>query len=364
VQKQYFLFLAYVMVIINLIVRIIKKRTNMKKKLLLFLGIASTLCLASENNSILISQTTKKPTLSAGYYSIANGRPQQDALACCSVGEKKDFFAVYDGYGGPNLSYCLAMQMHDRFRSFMQQSSSIKQAFELTYGAMEEYALENYKEGSTAITVCVEIDKKIIHVAWAGISRAVLEQKGEVSFVTSDHFFNTNAQEVKRVKAHGAQLMRELTENTLMIGDWRVNGLNMSRSIGDKWVKGINAQPSTYKQPIRQENGLNVFFQYGDETIPAEVIVEPKKDQIIATPEYKRIPYNNDNKWFIVGSKNLWQVVSNQEAIDLAEQNKNLKNSGIAQVLIETAKARGSNGNITAIVVKLPEPWEDGWTEL
>lgn len=337
----------------------------MKKILLLITSIASIICLASENNSILISKEAKRSTLSAGYYSIANGRSQEDALACCSIGEKKDFFGVYDGYSGPHLSYCLAMQMHDRFRSSVQQSPSIRKAFESTYDSMEEYALENYtKEGSTAITVYVEIDKKIIHVAWAGISRAVLERKGEVSFATSDHYFNTNAQEVARVKAHGAQLMRELTQNTLIEGDWRVNGVNMARCIGDKWVKGISSQPVTYKQPIRQENGVNTFFQYEDETIPAQVTIEPKKDQIIATPEYKRIPYNEDNNWLIIASKNLWHVVSNQEAIDLVEQNKSVELSGIAQVLIETAITRGSNGNITAIVVKLPEPWEDEWTEL
>lgn len=337
----------------------------MKKILLLIVSIASILCLASENNSILISKSTKKPTLSAGYYSIANGRSQEDALACCSVGEKKDFFAVYDGYGGPNLSYCLAIQMHDRFRSSMQQSLSIKQAFESTYDAMEEYALENYKEGSTAITVCVEVDKKIIHVAWAGISRAVLERKGEVSFATSDHYLNTNVQEVNRVKAHGAQLMRELTENTLEIGDWRVNGLNMSRCIGDQWVKGINAQPCTYKQPIRQqENGLNIFFQYEDETIPAEVTIEPKKDQIIATPQYIRIPYNKDNNWLIIASKNFWNVVSNQEAINLVIKYENKSVEDLARWLIEMAQQKKSIGNITAIVVKLPEPWEDEWTEL
>lgn len=336
----------------------------MKKILLLITSITSTLCLASENTSIFVCKSAEKPRLMAGYYSIANGRPQEDALACCSIGDKKDFYAIYDGFNGPHLSYCLAMQMHDRFRSSLQQSPSIKQAFESTYDGMEEYALENYTEGSTAITVYVESDKKIIHVAWAGVSRAVLERSGKVGFVTLDHCFNTNVQEVKRVKMHGGQLMRELTQNTLIEGDWRVNGVNMSRCIGDKWVKGINAQPSIYKQPIRQENGVSTFFQYEDETIPAEVIVEPKKDQIIATPAYVRIPYNKDNNWLIIASKNLWHVVSNQEAIEVVEQNKSVELSGIAQVLIETAIAKGSIGNITAIVVKLPEPWEDEWTEL
>lgn len=336
----------------------------MKKMLLLITSIASTICLASESNSILICKSAEKPRLMAGYYSIENGRPQEDALACCSVGEKKDFFAVYDGFGGPHLSYCLAIKMHGKFQSFAQESLSIKQAFESTYAAMEKYALENYTEGSTAITAFVEIDKKIIHVSWAGISRAVLEQNGEVCFATQDHYFNTNSEEVARVKAHGGQLMRELMESTLIEGDWRVNGVNMSRCIGDKWIKGISAQPSIYKQPIRQQNGMNAFLQYEDETIPTEVVIEPKENQIIATPQYMRIPYNKDNNWLIIASKNLWNVMSNQEAIDLIKQNKSVELFGIAQILIEKAIAKGSSGNITAIVVKLNEACEDGWTEL
>jgi serine/threonine protein phosphatase PrpC len=104
-----------------------------------------------------------------------------------------------------------------------------------------------------------------------------------------------------------------------MHGVLRVNGLAVSRSIGDKSCKlqGVG--------------------------------------QIIATPEYATKKLNSDNHFLILASDGLWDVIDNEEAIAIVNnglRNKTLLND-IAKTLQTAAIKKGSGDNITVCVVQL-----------
>lgn len=79
------------------------------------------------------------------------------------------------------------------------------------------------------------------------------------------------------------------------------------------------------------------------------------KDHIIAKPEYATLQLDSDNHFLILASDGLWDVISNQTAIDFVK-NKLITTSdlnAIAAALQNEAIKKGSEDNITICIVVL-----------
>jgi protein phosphatase 1L len=241
-------------------------------------------------------------------YGIAmhqNRKPyQEDRFVYADMNGGK-FFGVYDGHGGDKTSSFLKNSLHTYFQNCLGKSR--KEQFEYAFAQAEEYALKNFDDGSTAVVAYIDKDNTL-HCAWAGDSRAVLECDGKASFFTDDHK-PSRADEKERIEKAGGKLYWH--------GVWRVNGLAVSRSIGDRKIKS-------------------------------------KAGQVIATPEYAHIQLNSDNHFLIIASDGLWDVVGAQEAVAIVKEELADQNSvgDVAQILQSEAIASGSSDNITVCVVK------------
>lgn len=228
------------------------------------------------------------------------------------------FVAVYDGHGGDKTSSFLGDNLHNYFTDAVLDYEAkelccefpFKHAFDEAFFIAEKHALENFWDGSTAVAAYIENkdeDDVYMHCAWVGDSRLVLDN----GFATEDHKPD-RADEKERIEDAGGQVY--------MHGVWRVNGLAVSRSIGDGSRKG------------------------------------GKYDgHIIATPEYAKIKLTPDNKFFIIASDGLWDVMNNNSAINMVKKQMQKTDDlgAIAQSLLNKAKKRGSLDNITVSVVKL-----------
>ena len=224
-----------------------------------------------------------------------------------------DFFGVYDGHGGSHVSHFLAQNLHTDFADRMKLP--IDMLFSVIFTDADMIAQNRWpNQGSTALVAFVD---KANHLdcAWVGDTRAVLESKGKVGFITNDHKPDRK-DERKRIQRAGGKVE--------MHGVWRVNGLAVSRSIGDKNIKdGAKGKIGT-------------------------------KGQIIATPEYAHIQLKPENHFMIMASDGLWDVMSNEEAVGIvskALQNGKSLNT-IAQILQDEAIKRGSGDNITVCVIQ------------
>ncbi|HSC24821.1 MAG TPA: PP2C family protein-serine/threonine phosphatase [Candidatus Babeliales bacterium] len=185
----------------------------------------------------------------------------------------------------------------------------------------EKYALKHFNDGSTAVVVYIDDNNKL-HCAWTGDSRAVLESNGKLAFATQDHKPDS-PKELQRISKAGGTIYKH--------GVWRINGLAISRSIGDKPCK-INA-----------------------------------KGQIIAIPEYAAIQLTPENHFLIIASDGLWDVMSNEQVIDIIK--KELKNNisiapsinimeDVAIKIQNIAIKKGSSDNITVCLIKF------SWNEI
>lgn len=254
------------------------------------------------------------------------------------------FFGVYDGHGGSQVAnYCrdrIHAVLAEELETFMMNLSdeSIRQSCqELWNRAFTHCFLKVDAEigggaghepvapetvGSTAV-VAVVCSSHII-VANCGDSRAVLCRGKEPMALSVDHKPNRE-DEYKRIEAAGGKVIQ-----------WnghRVFGvLAMSRSIGDKYLK----------------------------------------PWIIPDPEVTFIPRTKDDECLILASDGLWDVMTNEEACDMARKRILMwhkkygatlpveRGEGIdpasqaaAECLSNRALQKGSKDNITVIVVDL-----------
>lgn len=249
-------------------------------------------------SSLLIASVQLNATDVAIKYGMSthqNKRPyQEDRFAHVAI-DGSHFFGMYDGHGGDKVSSYLQKQLHEDFINsyVMKKAKTLRmneqQKFEYAFLKAETYALVHEKDGSTALAVFID-QKDVLHCAWVGDTRAVLEKNGAVGFETRDHKPDDKV-EVARIRANGGEIKK--------YGVWRVGGLAISRSIGD---------------------------------------VDIKKEcpgQLIAVPEYKAIQLKQDNHFLIMASDGLWDVISSEEAVKMVAQKlkQGGKPSDVAQYL-------------------------------
>ena len=158
-----------------------------------------------------------------------------------------------------------------------------------------------WDDGSTAIVALIH--ENTLLVANAGDSRAVLASGGKYIPLSTDHK-PERIDEKKRIEALGGKVIH--------FGTWRVQGiLSISRSFGDRMLRPY-------------------------------VIAEP--DVITRTIEAA-------DDYVILATDGVWDVITSQEAVDICMEFGSPVKS--AQVLVETATARKSGDNITALVIDL-----------
>ncbi len=76
----------------------------------------------------------------------------------------------------------------------------------------------------------------------------------------------------------------------------------------------------------------------------------PLKRFVIATPDVREEQLTPDDELLILASDGLWDVVSNQEAVNLVREVADAEKA--AKRLTEEALQRGSNDNISCIIVR------------
>jgi serine/threonine protein phosphatase PrpC len=198
--------------------------------------------------------------------------------------------------------------------------AALTKAFHLTdeefgeMGGYEHLALV----GTTAVVALV--GGRMIYVANCGDSRAVLCRDGQAIALTDDHKA-AREDETARVEAAGGQI--------LFWNGVRVMGLlAVSRAIGDHSLRPY----------------------------------------VIAEPEVTIVNRHPDDEVLIMASDGLWDVMSNQEACNLAKkcllrarQRGSTRHSAAkvaATVLTRAAVDRGSRDNVTVVIVDLTNQLE------
>mmetsp|Transcript_43851 Transcript_43851/g.74858 ORF Transcript_43851/g.74858 Transcript_43851/m.74858 type:complete len:372 (-) Transcript_43851:208-1323(-) len=296
--------------------------------------------------------------------SIAGGHPL--LYSTCSVqGERQymedeyfveqgRFAAVFDGHGGATVSRYLRQNLYASFQAALPTSASmaINTADNNTTIDLKSTAIENALraafdkvdgevcrighwsfQGSTALAVViqenVDTGTRSIVTANVGDSRAVLSRRGIAIDLTKDHKPNDDY-ERKRIESLGGTVdwcgaMDSQGQPLEHTGVYRINGnLALSRAIGDRserpWVS--NSVDITH-HPIEEE-----------------------KDSFV-----------------ILATDGLFDVMTSQEVVTFVDEmldstppeRRNEMQHDIAKHVVEEALKRGSNDNITVLILWINE---------
>jgi protein phosphatase 1L len=247
------------------------------------------------------------------------------------------FFGIFDGHYAPGgwvadyLSQNLYRSvLQNLYRSVWQNiffrfnpGQALLQGFadmNQVLSTKPQARLRTLTSGSTAIVGLIKSGK--IYIANLGDSRAVLAKDDQAVPLSKDH---VPANELNRIK-------------TLNNCEAEIEN--------DKWVWNIYLPWENYRTSFTRSFGYLIFA-------PA----------IIQTPEILEHTISNQDQFLILASHGVWDVITSQQAVEIIRdavfrdfyrinrQEQAVDN--LAQILVERAIDFGSNGNISALVVKL-----------
>lgn len=242
--------------------------------------------------------------------------------------KRSAFFAVYDGHGGRPVVDFVTRELHENLHKELRRTGSpadaLLQAFRLTDEDMLRRSITS--SGCTACCCLLQDEARgrVIYTAHLGDSRAVLARTGSATRMTSmtDHKA-TDPLEAKRVIEAGGHIIND-----------RVNGmLAMTRALGDHMLK----------MPM----------------LPNDVVSN--------VPDITSTDVTKQDSFIILACDGVWDVINDQQAVQLVLESmreltpiaRQLEADGrsmaeiLARMLVEEALARGSNDNISCLVIFL-----------
>ncbi len=233
-------------------------------------------------------------------------RPSMEDAHCLLPGfggKGGAFFAgVFDGHGGADASAIAAQDIPKRFLEALAGGSPIEQAFISAYSQIAQEIKKVTRSGTTAATLYLEGGQ--LHYAHVGDSRIVLAAQEMAVPLTRDHKV-TDDTERAQLQARGGKFW----ESYVVLPSGM--GLAVSRALGDR---------------------------------DFERLVTPE-------PEVGTRPLTPQDRLLIIGCDGLWDVLKNQQAVDIALSYPNAQ--AAADALVRAALVAGTGDNLTVVVLLL-----------
>ena len=244
----------------------------------------------------------------------------------CGEGQSRtiSYHAVYDGHGGTDASAYVGEKLHEYVFDSLSKGISMQRALWNAAAETDRDLLKKYNDaddalcapdtsGTTAVCVAINLASGMLHCANIGDSRAVLCRSGKAVDLSYDQKAD-NADEIARVAEAGG----------FVVGSRVMGVIAVARALGDPELKC---------------EGRNVLS---------------------AEPEMTKTPLTQRDQFVIIACDGLWDVMSSQEAVDIARgvlddtpgSNMREKAVAAAQSLTKVAlDERQSSDNVSVVVL-------------
>ncbi|KAJ3313207.1 Protein phosphatase 2C 1 [Boothiomyces sp. JEL0838] len=225
------------------------------------------------------------------------------------------FFAVFDGHAGRTAADYCGDNFHKNFSNLLKEnpqksvSEILNDAFLQTDKQLSQK--KGLHSGCTAVVAFLNMEvrdgkkKRVLYTANVGDARAVISRNGKAVRLSYDHK-GSDVNESRRIVESGGFMMNN-----------RVNGvLAVTRSLGDLSMK----------------------------------------DWVIGSPYTVETEITEEDSVIILACDGIWDVCSDQSAIDLIADIKDPQEA--ADTLVDYALDNFSTDNLTAIVIQLNQSFE------
>jgi protein phosphatase PTC1 len=229
------------------------------------------------------------------------------------------FAAVYDGHDGPAAADIAAASLHCELEKALAESANPGVAMAAAFLATDRIIADKEKEKAGrhhaganlggAVAVVVYISGRTLAVGNVGDAHVILDRNGRAERLSCAHRAS-DLKEAQRIRKAGGHITHFQDDVPRVAG-----GLAVTRSLGDTRLKDwIIAEP---------------FI--------AEIVLQPGDERLI------------------MACDGLWDWMTDQHAVDLLYQRRVTDAAMASETLRKEALARGSEDNITVIVVNLAE---------
>jgi serine/threonine protein phosphatase PrpC len=226
-------------------------------------------------------------------------RESQEDMYAVIVTDEYVIAAVFDGHGGPEVAkHCCEILKNDGKLDFLDAHQ----------GAIDKLGIDIVDvQGTTATVVTINKKEGLVYSENVGDSEAILFKPGKPYIeLTKSHNTNKNVEDVTRIRNMGGCVFPFRRNGSLYV----MGSLNMTRSIGDT---------SLAPYIIQDPHCFNAEMGHNDV--------------------------------LVVASDGLWDVMNPADAYDLIYNMPDCTEA--AMMLVNEANARGTQDNITVVVVRL-----------
>ena len=241
------------------------------------------------------------------------------------------YAGLFDGHNGARAAQHCAYFFSRHLSQLLEKGHSTKQAMEQAYATLERECCEKYDAGTTAVTATVENQSLIF--SWVGDSEGFLVRDGDVILKTRPHNLD-NPVEYKRALSKNGQIITYTDEQGYYM---RLNGLAMSRALGDQCSKSlspgaISAEPE-FTQAVDLQIG-DTFVLMSDRVTDnglSQAQLAPLISKCITTHQVPDVhaPYCPNELYYHAGDPFLFSL---------------------AQCLVNSAYKGGSTDNISVVL--------------
>lgn len=220
------------------------------------------------------------------------------------------YYGVFDGHGGVDAASFTRKNLH----KFILEDShfplmvkkSVRNAFQKADNTLADTKSLDSTSGTTALIALIL--GRIMLIANAGDSRAVLGKRGRAVELSKDHKPNATSEKLRIEKLGG------------VIFDGYLNGqLSVARALGDWHIKGAKGS----------------------------------KCPLISEPEFEEVVLSEEDEFLIIGCDGLWDVMSSQYAVTIVRKELMLHNDPekCSKFLVKEALKRNCCDNLTVLVI-------------
>ena len=254
------------------------------------------------NNSWCVSEYAYKEEANSKYREYMEDKGK--SIDGFNNDNNNGIFCIFDGHGGKEVSTFLQKNIINYLKEIFTDENNMENNFINLFNQIDEkFNTEFYSQiGSTACIVYItrENSKKCFYCANIGDTRCVLINKNGVKRISYDDRAIDKI-ENERVKSSGG-----------IIFGGRVYGqLMLTRAFGDSGLK-----------------------KYG----------------VICMPHINKVDINLDDKYIIIASDGVWDVLNENEIYNFSLIAKNSKE--LCDTIVENSINKGSMDNISCFVIK------------
>ena len=255
-----------------------------------------------DNNCTLIKSFAYKENPNRGFRDYMEDKSR--VVQNINGDPNSHLFCLFDGHGGAGVSQYLQDNFHKYFKDILPLSNpqeNFKELFRTIDNKIKDLNLLNMGSTCCMIYITQENNKKILYSANIGDTRSVLLSNNDYKRLSYDHRA-TDSNEYSRIIKNGGIVFAGRVYGSLML----------SRAFGDWELKS-----------------------YG----------------VISEPHVTKINISELDKYVIIASDGIWDVLDDGDVYDISRNYENSKD--LCNAIVEKAIDKGSMDNISCFIIKL-----------